>query len=229
MKSEPSNIASSGVETLIERLREEGINAGQMKAEDIVTNAQKRAEWIVEEAELEAEKIIADARAEAESIKAAGLDALRLAARDSLLKLRDTLLGTFSREVMRVVGKQMAKEDIIAQLIVTLAGKVRAKAGLDSSPQLTIELPEDIIGIDDLRRNPEELKQGGLSHLTAAIAADLLREGVHFEVSDQIQSGIVVKLVDNNMKIDFTDAAVAELFLAHLQPRFRALLQGIVK
>jgi V/A-type H+-transporting ATPase subunit E len=229
MKPEKSHIASSGVEKLIERLREEAVNAGQAKAEDIVVNAQKRAEWIIEEAELEAKQLLEKARAEAESIKSAGLDALQLAGRDALLKLRDTLLGSFSQEVMRVVGKQMAKEDFIEQLILALAGRVREKTGLDSNREIIIQLPEDAIGTDELRKNPEELNQGALSHLTAAIASDLLREGVKFDVSDEIRGGLIVKLVDNNMTIDFSDEAVATLFLEHLQPRFRALLQGIVK
>lgn len=229
MKAEKAEAASNGVEKLIERLREEAINAGQAKAEDIVLNAQKRAAWIVEEAEQEAQLLLEKARAEAEALKTSGVDALRLAGRDALLKLRDTLLGSFSQEVMRVVGKQMAKSEFIEQLILALAGRVREKTGLDQNSKIIFQLPEDIVGVEDLRRNPEELKQGALSHLTAAIASDLLRDGVSFEVSDQIKSGLVIKLEENNMVIDFTDEAVATLFLEHLQPRFRALLQGIVK
>lgn len=229
MKAEKAEVASSGVEKLIERLREEAINAGQAKAEDIVLNAQKRAAWIVEEAEQEAQLLLEKARAEAEALKSSGVDALRLAGRDALLKLRDTLLGSFSQEVMRVVGKQMAKSEFIEQLILALAGRVREKTGLDQNSKIIFQLPEDVVGVEDLRRNPEELKQGTLSHLTASIASDLLREGVSFEVSDQLKSGLVIKLEENNMVIDFTDEAVATLFLEHLQPRFRALLQGIVK
>lgn len=229
MKTEKAEVASSGVEKLIERLRDEAINAGQAKAEDIVLNAQKRAAWIVEEAEQEAQLLIEKARAEAEALKSSGIDALRLAGRDALLKLRDTLLGSFSQEVMRVVGKQMAQSEFIEQLILALAGRVREKTGLDQNSKIIFQLPEDVVGVEDLRRNPEELKQGALSHLTAAIASDLLREGVSFEVSDQLKSGLVIKLEENNMVIDFTDEAVATLFLEHLQPRFRALLQGIVK
>ncbi len=229
MKAEKAGIASSGVEQLIERLRDEAINAGQAKAEDIVLNAQKRAAWIIEEAEQEAQLLIEKARLEADALKASGVDALRLAGRDALLKLRDTLLGSFSQEVMRVVGKQMAKSEFIEQLILALAGRVREKTSLDQNSKIIFQLPEDIVGVEDLRRNPEELKQGALSHLTAAIASDLLREGVSFEVSDQIKKGLVIKLEENNMMIDFTDEAVATLFLEHLQPRFRALLQGIVK
>ena len=229
MKAEKAEIASSGVEKLIERLRDEAINAGQAKAEDIVLNAQKRAAWIIEEAEQEAQLLIEKARGEVDALKASGVDALRLAGRDALLKLRDTLLGSFSQEVMRVVGKQMEKSEFIEQLILALAGRVREKTGLDQNSKIIFQLPEDIVGVEDLRRNPEELKQGTLSHLTAAIASDLLREGVSFEVSDQIKTGLVLKLEENNMMIDFTDEAVATLFLEHLQPRFRALLQGIVR
>lgn len=229
MKTEKSEVASSGVEQLIERLREEAINAGQAKAEDIVLNAQKRAAWIIEEAEQESRMLLEKARAEADALKASGIDALRLAGRDALLKLRDTLLGSFSQEVMRVVGKQMAKTEFIEQLILALASRVREKTGLDQSPEIVFQLPEDAVGVGELRKNPEELKQGPLSHLTAAIASDLLRDGITFEVSDQIKSGMVIRLVENNMVIDFTDEAVSALFLEHLQPRFRALLQGIVK
>jgi V/A-type H+-transporting ATPase subunit E len=222
-------IASSGVEALIERLRNEGVVAGQEKAEDIVSNAQKRAEWIIEEAELEAKELLDQARKQADDIKTAGQDALQLAARDAFIKLRDTLLGSFSHEVMRVVGEQMADKSFTEQLILALAGTVREKSGLDESKEIVISLPEDVMGIDELRKNPEELKQGSLSHYTASLAANLLREGVRLEITDEIEAGLFVRLVDEAMVIDFSDKAVAALLLEHIQPRFRALLQVIVK
>ncbi len=229
MKGQTSQIASSGVEELIETLRDKGVVAGQEKARDIVANAQKRAEWIVEEAEQEAKLLLDKARAEAEAIQSAGQDALKLAARDALLKLRDTLLGSFSEEVMRVVGEQMADEEFMQRLILALAGRVREESGLDNEKQIVFRLPADAVGIDDLKKNPEELKQGSLTHFAASMAANLLRKGVTFQVSGDIDCGLTVKLEDHNMTIDFTNQAVAALLLDHLQPRFRALLQGIVK
>jgi V/A-type H+-transporting ATPase subunit E len=222
-------IASSGVEALIDRLRNEGVVAGQEKAEDLVLNAQKRAAWIIEEAELEADTLLQQAHKQAKDIEASGQDALQLAARDAFLKLRDTLLGSFSDEVMRVVGKQMADQAFTEKLILALAGKVREKSDMEGNSEIIISLPENIIGVDELRKNPEELKQGSLSHYTASIASNLLREGVSFKVADDIQAGLSVRLVDDAMVIDFTDETVAALLLEHLQPRFRALLQGIVK
>lgn len=229
MKEEKAEFASSGVEQLIDRLREQAVNAGQAKAEDIVTDAQKRAAWLIGEAEQEAKHIVNKAQAEAEALTNAGIDALNLAARDALLRLRDTLLGSFSQEVQRVVGEHMANQAFVEQLILALAGQVRGKTGLDENAEMTLILPETVIGVEELRRKPEELRQGALSHLTAAIAGDLLRKGVHFEVSDDIKAGLIIRLEGNAMQIDFTDEAVSTLLLQHLQPRFRALLQGIVK
>lgn len=229
MKEEKAEYASSGVEQLIERLREQAIDAGQAKAESIVADAQRRAAWLIGEAEQEAKNILKKAQAEADAVQAAGIDALHLAARDALLRLRDTLLGSFSQEVQRAVGEKMADQQFMERLILALADQVRDKTGLDQRQQLTFLLPETIVGVEELRKNPEELQQGELSRLSAAVAGDLLRKGVRFEVGDELKSGLVIRLEDNAMLIDFTDEAVAALLLKHLQPRFRALLQGIVK
>lgn len=229
MSEKQTHMASSGVEALIERLKNEGVAAGQEKAEDLVLNAQKRAAWIIEEAELEAKAIKQDAEIAADELTAAGKDALQLASRDALIKLQDTLLGSFSQEVKRVVGEQMRDDQFTEKLILALAGIVREKTALDQQEHVLIKLPEDVLGVEELRKNPEELEQGQLSQYTASLAADLLRKGVRFEISEDLEAGLKVHLVDNAMEIDFSDNVVAELLLQHLQPRFRALLQGIVK
>ena len=229
MTVKSKTVASSGVEALIDRLKNEGVSVGQKKAEDIVLDAQKRAEWIIHEAEEEARLLLEKARTEADSILATGKDALQLAARDALIKLRDTLLNSFSREVNRVVGKQMQDPAFLEKLILSLAGTVREKTGMDNSRSLVIHLPEDVMGVDELKKNPEELKQGALSSFTASLAADMLRQGVRFEISGDHSGGLFIRLEEEEMLIDFRDETVAALLLEHIQPRFRALLQGIVK
>jgi V/A-type H+-transporting ATPase subunit E len=44
-----------------------------------------------------------------------------------------------------------------------------------------------------------------------------------------VADGIQVRLVDKEIILDLNDQTIADLLLAHLQPRFRALLEGIVK
>ncbi len=122
MKTE--SMTSSGVENLIQRLREQGVEAGQSSAEKIVLDAQKRATWIVEEAELEAKQLINNAKIQADAHQKAGEDALKLAMRDVLLKLCDTLLESFSQDVQRVVGQKMEQEAFLERLILQLAADV---------------------------------------------------------------------------------------------------------
>ncbi|MBT5967619.1 MAG: hypothetical protein HOG60_10085, partial [Gammaproteobacteria bacterium] len=199
------------------------------KAESIVLDAQKRAEWIIEEAELEAQLLVTEAKNKSDALRIAGEDALKLATRDALLKLRDTLLGSFSKEVQRVVGQKMDQEAFLERLILQLAGKVREQLDLDNKENISIFLPNSPVGVEELKNNPEELKLGTLTHFTAAIAADMLRKGVSINVADDLGTGLSVRLVDDDMVIDFTDQTLTALLLEHLQPRFRTLLQGIVK
>jgi len=228
--SEQNTVAtSSGVESLIQQLRDQGVAAGQERAESIVLDAQKRAEWIVEEAELEAQQLLDKAKKKSEALRLSGEDALKLATRDALLKLRDTLLGSFSDEVKRVVGQKMEQEAFLERLIIQIAGKVREQLDLDNKENISIFLPNNPVGVDELKNNPDELKAGTLTHFTAAIAADMLREGVSIKVSGDVSKGLSVRLEDDDMVVDFTEETISALLLEHLQPRFRTLLQGIVK
>ncbi|SHE21951.1 hypothetical protein [methanotrophic endosymbiont of Bathymodiolus puteoserpentis (Logatchev)] len=229
MSEQNTEVTSSGVESLIERLREQGVSAGQERAENIVLDAQKRAEWIIEEAELEAQQLIVEAKKQSDALRMSGEDALKLATRDALLKLRDTLLGSFSKEVKRVVGQKMEQDAFLERLILQLASKVREQLDLDSQENISIFLPNSPVGVDELKNNPEEMKVGTLTHYTASIAADMLRKGVSIQVSEDIAKGLSVRLEADDMVIDFTDEMISALLLEHLQPRFRTLLQGIVK
>ncbi len=228
-KQQQSRQTASGVEALIERLKNEGVNAGQTRAEDIVLNAQKRAEWIVQEAEQEADHLISEARQQADDMLASAQDALQLAARDAFINLRDKLLNSFSEEVARVVGQKMQDRQFLEQLILALAAQVRESADMDQSAEMTLLLPETVIGTDELKKHPEDLKQGALSLFTAEVAGQMLRKGVRFEVADDLSGGLFIKLQEDGMEIDFSDETVAALLLEHIQPRFRSILQGMVK
>jgi V/A-type H+-transporting ATPase subunit E len=56
----------------------------------------------------------------------------------------------------------------------------------------------------------------------------MLRKGVTFTRSRDESEGIRVVLSDDGVTLDLTDHAIAEVILRHLQPRFRALLEGVV-
>ncbi len=221
--------ASHGVEALIERLRNDGVAEGAKQAEAIIVEARKKAVEINERANIEAEAIIKNARKEADALKSAGEDALKLAARDAHLKLREAIMQRFTEEVNRLVGRAMEPDAFMEKLVFQVVGKVTEQVKLKEQDGFTIKLPEDVIGIEDLRKNPEELEQGTLAHFVLSIMASLLRKGIELQPASEFNRGIKIYLKDGHVEVDLTDQAVAAVLLEHLQPRFRALLEGVVK
>jgi V/A-type H+-transporting ATPase subunit E len=218
---------SSGVEALIDRLREEGVGRGRAEAEKTVREAETRATWILSQAEEEAEQIRNQAREESDRLRRAGEEALNVAARDALLSLKTQLTQRFTVEVRRLVGMETRKQEVLQQLILEVAGRVKAQAA--AARDLELLLPRDVVGFEELSRNPEELEKGILTHFVKLMADELLREGVTLGVARDGRGGIRLRLKEEGVVLDLSDEAVAGVILEHLQPRFRALLEGIVK
>jgi V/A-type H+-transporting ATPase subunit E len=226
--SQPSHPAASGVEELIRRLQEEGVNKGQAEADKLLADAHAEAARIRARAEAEAQALREQTRQEAETARRAGQEALQVAFRDTVLSLKNWLLQRFSGDVERLVSAEMSDRGFLQRLILEVAGQVRERHALDTG-SVELLIPEEAVEVEELRRHPEELRAGTLSHFVLARAGSLLREGVSLQVVPDAPAGIRIRLVDRDVVIDLTDAAVATLLLQHLQPRFRAFLEGMVR
>jgi V/A-type H+/Na+-transporting ATPase subunit E len=224
-----AGLASSGVEALIDRLREEGVASGRTEAEGIVAEARREAASLEQEAQRKAEDILRQAHTDAERTRAAGEEALRVAMRDSVLEMKGHLTTRFSEEVRRLVSADMAQEAFLERLILEVAGRARQEAGMDESSKMEILLPSGVVALDELRRRPEELRQGSLSHFVLSVANNVLRDGVTFRVADDLKGGIRICLREGEIRVDLTPEQVAKVLLEHLHPRFRAILEGTVK
>jgi V/A-type H+-transporting ATPase subunit E len=220
---------SVGVEALISRLRDQGVSAGRAEAERMLADAETKARAIVQNADDEARKKIDGAQAESERLRRAGEDALRAAARDTVLDLKGRLSKRFAEDVAKTVASAMRDDALLEKMILAVASRARKDGAVDKAAKLEIVLPRSAVGLDDLRRQPEELKKGTLTHFAVAMAGEMLREGVNFSRAEDGSEGIRLALLDRGVSIDLTDKAVADLLLVHLQPRFRALLEGVVK
>jgi V/A-type H+/Na+-transporting ATPase subunit E len=216
----------SGVKELIQRLREEGVTAGSKQAQALLEEARVKAEDIIDQARREAELVRQQARADAQRSRTAGEEAIRLAVRDAILTLRSEITEQFAGRVRRLVAQSLDNEAFIKQLILEVVH--RAPPARAVGPRQVL-LPSDVVGLDDLRRNPEKVKEGTLSHLVLSLASDMLRDGVSFGNASDEARGIRVKLTEEDVQIDLTERAIADLLLRHLLPRFRALLEGVVQ
>lgn len=216
---------SVGVQDLIEKLRSQGVNSGRDEADKIISDAETKAAELMIDAEKRSAKIISKAREEADFITKAGKEALQLAERNAVLELKDFLLGKFSDQLRSVVSTSMNEEQLLEQMILEVA----SENSLRGEKNLDVVLPQKVIGVDELRENPEFMKAGGLLEFTQQRASAMLHDGVTFSVSKPGQTGIGFRLKDKDIEVELSEEAVSAVLLKHLQPRFRALLEGIIK
>ena len=164
------------------------------------------------------------AKEEAGKLKGAGEDAIRLAMRDTILAAEGELHKEFEDRLRRLVKGVLAEPAFLQRLILEVAGRV-APTGEQRTEVL---LPAALVSLEDLQSTPEEATPGTLMHFVLSMGGGMLREGMHFGVSEDDEAGIRVRLVEEDVQIDVTESAISQLLLRHMLPRFRALLRGAV-
>ncbi|HAC92511.1 MAG TPA: hypothetical protein DCF63_18060, partial [Planctomycetaceae bacterium] len=120
-----SNLQTSGVQDLINRLRDEGVASGQSEAERLLAEARVRSMEMLDQAKSEAESIVNKARLEAESISNNGKEALRLASRDCVLRIREACDDEFRNRLKRMVQHKLSDPKVLEKVILEIAAKVR--------------------------------------------------------------------------------------------------------
>ena len=218
---------SSGVEELIQQLRNQGVDVGRKEAERIVEEAHRRAAKIVANAKAEAEQVRIKARTDAETEQKAAEAALQSAYRDTVLRLVSALTTHFQDQVRRLVSRELREKEFIRKLILEVARQA-VPCDLGTQPA-EILLPTELVGVDALRAKPEEFREGTLTHFVMEMSGEMLREGIELKPMEENTPGIRIRLVGQDIEIDLTEQAVADLLLKHLLPRYRAVLEGVIR
>lgn len=226
------SIISHGVETLIERLKNEGVQAGKNEAEVILQQAQKEANKILNEARRDAKMVIDKSHHSIEQEKQAALDALKLALRDLRLELRQQLINRFKEEVKRLIHKELDNEATIRQLILLITADTALELKKFKENEITVQLPEKILDFGKIRENPKILKDDSLKQLVQGITSQMLQDGLSLKVNTdkhEIGMKVFIKGPNHEVEMDLSEDAINDLLLKHLQPRFRALLEGLLQ
>lgn len=105
------------IEAFVGRLQSEGVEAGKQAAAKIEAEANERAAQIVKDAEAQAADIRARAEGDAALHRSQIEGELRLAVRDKVLALRETLSGMLGRVLAARVETQLADGAFLKELI----------------------------------------------------------------------------------------------------------------
>jgi V/A-type H+-transporting ATPase subunit E len=211
---------SSGVQDLISRIRDEGVQAGRQEAERILAEAQQQAARMIEDAQSEVEEMRKKANAEIDTEKTAALEALKLAARDTGLRLEAEVIASFESCVERLVSPVAHDGSVIRALVLVLAGHAVEEFVQDKEIRV---LASDLL-YKEAEESPELKERARQSVL--GITGEMLREGVELIPSSEVDGGARVRLVGENLEIDLTADAIHRVLMKHLLPRFRRILEG---
>lgn len=198
---------SAGVDVLIDRLKSDGVSRGKQEADAIVADAKRQALTILDAARREADQIVTDAKSEAERVRQTSNQALQLAGRDALLKLRESFQLQFENRLRKLVGTTLQEPEMLRKLILEVAGKARPE-----DDRVELLLPTDAANGDPLES------------FVSGLTAEMLGEGVSFGVGDDVAAGVRVRLNDRDVDIDLSDEALTSFLKRFLVPRFRHIM-----
>ena len=214
-----------GVQELINRLRDDGVRAGQAEADQVLQDARRQAAEIVSQAKAEATEILEKARNEIETEKRSAIASLKVAIRDTELKMEAELKATFAAHVKRLVSVEMRDVEFLKQIILAIAGTAAGDKACGEQP-VNILLPEHLFHSDERETRLTDEGRENFRRLVLGISGDMLREGVDLKPSESIGGGIRIQLVGEDLEIDLSDKAISELLLQTMLPRYRSLVAG---
>lgn len=214
---------SAGVEALISRIRDQGVQAGREEAERVLNEAKREAARTLEAARKEVETMRSTASAEIEAEKSAAMEALHMAERDTILELRTRVTDGFERHVRRLVSESTLDSEFIRTVVLVLAGHAATEFIKDREATILVSASLDGERDEKSRQRAKDVAR----EVTLGISADMLREGIELVPATDDHRGVRVQLVGEDVEVDLSEKAISELLLSQLLPRYRAITEGV--
>lgn len=233
MSSHSPEVISSGIDSLVQRLQQEGLEAGQQQANDIIAKAKANALEIQQQAQQQAEALLQETRRTIAIERQAAEDALHVAFRDLVLDMKNRLLNRLSDTFEHKIHAELQDPELLQQLIREAVIAIAAPAPLKNEQALTVLVPDALLNIQEIRQTPERATEGPLAELAFALRDQVFRDGIEFQPLTRTgrsgQGGFRVAAEQGQVQVDISDKAIAELLLSYLQPRFQAMLDGVIR
>ena len=195
------------LQSLLDKINEEGVKKAEARAAEIIANARKEARAIQLKAEQDAAATAKAAQEQAEALQKRAESAVRQASRDIVLELQQELEKRMNRVVAGAADQALTPE-FMAGLIRELAAKFAAAPGSAISVLTAVK---DVPALENALRG--------------ALASSLHTDPQVFG-STGIKGGLEVSFRDGEVYFDFTSGAVTELVGEYIGPRLAKLLAG---
>ncbi len=204
---------ATNIESFVETLKTEGVDAGKKAAAEIRSQAQQEAVQILAEAEKQADTKIAAAEAEAAQIQTRMKSSLELATRDGMLALREKLSQLLTALISQQSEKQLSDEETLAAVmrdVIPAYSKAESQGGSTAE----IHVPKDL---------HNRLVTGAIRELTRALKNQEIQVDVKASLA---KAGFEYKIEGSTVEV--TPESVTALLSEMIDPELRAILDKAV-
>ncbi|MBO4439303.1 MAG: V-type ATP synthase subunit E [Spirochaetaceae bacterium] len=195
------------LQELIDKIKKDGVGAAEASAQAIIADAEKRAEAIVAEAERKALENEKKAKAEAERLEKASIDAIKQAARNTILSFRDGINAELSALIQAETAKSY--DDKLLKTLIPEVVKEWVK-NPDAASISVLLSEKDTAALS--------------SSLTAALKSEIAK-GLEIKADSSLDAGFRISTKDGAAYYDFSAESVAALFSAYLNPKTAQIMK----
>ena len=185
--------------SLIEKIKEEGIREANKRSEEIIKQAEAKRKAIIEGAEEKAGFIIKEAGVQAGRLKDNSQKAIAQAVRDVTLSLKQEIKNLFESILKKEIQDNLS-DDFIKELI----SRILESWPKDRGTSFEISLSN---------QDKQRLEKFILFKLKKELAS-----GITFKVSPNINKGLYIGMKGGDFYYDFTDDAILEILREYLRP-----------
>lgn len=198
---------SEELQGLLNKIQAEGLEKAETERARLVAEAKAQAETIIAEAKAQADKIRKEAEAEAEASRKKADAAVRQAARDVIISLKDDLQEKL-RAVVREAAAQAMTPEAMAGLITQIAGQFAKNAASGAEVILSA-------------REREEAAQKLIGCLP-----DVLKKNSSVRLGRGFAAGFKLGFNDSEVFLDFSDEALADVICEFVGPKLAAVIKA---
>ena len=196
------------LQSLLEKIQQEGVDKGQEVANSLINDAEQKAEDIVSAAERRAEDIRKQAEQDAEELKRNVTSELKLSAEQTVDALKQQITGLVTaKAVEKPTSQAFDDKDFLKGIIQSL-----------------IEHWQKEDRGTTLRLSPEQEKE--LYEYFAGRAQEQLQQGLTVKPDPKLSEGFRIGPADDSYVVSFTEEDFQAFFADFLRPRTKALLYG---
>jgi len=196
----------TALESLIDKIKKEGVLEAKKSSEEIISSAKKKAEEILSLAKREAQGIKAKAEVEAEKVKRNTQSVLNQAVRDTLLLVKEKITAELDKILKEETDKALTPE--------FTAGLISRVVDNWASDKEQLE----VLASEGEREN--------LKNLLLAKLKDKARDKLVIKAGRDISKGFRIGVKGGEVYYDFSGEAIAEILKELVNPLVKKILDG---